>query len=204
MRGIASRVMDVVVSAVGLVALAPLFALIAIAIKLESRGPVIFKQTRIGYKGKPFTFYKFRTMRHDPSPDRAVANMDDEALKVDDFHTYMFYPPEDRVTRVGRFLRRTSLDELPNLFNVLKGDMSLVGPRPEVPRLVEQYPPEYHRRHDVRPGITGLAQVNGRGDLTYHETIVYDLDYVNNHSFLRDLAILARTVPTVLRRRGAR
>ncbi len=105
---------------------------------------------------------------------------------------------------MGRFLRQTSLDELPNLLNVLKGDMSLVGPRPEVPRLVEQYPPEYHRRHDVRPGITGLAQVNGRGDLTYHETIVYDLDYVNNHSFLRDLAILARTVPTVLRRRGAR
>jgi lipopolysaccharide/colanic/teichoic acid biosynthesis glycosyltransferase len=107
-------------------------------------------------------------------------------------------------TRVGRFLRSASLDELPNLLNVLRGDMSIVGPRPEVPELVEQYLPEYHRRHDVRPGVTGLAQVSGRGSLTYEETMAYDLRYVDTHSFVGDLAILARTIPTVLSRKGAR
>jgi lipopolysaccharide/colanic/teichoic acid biosynthesis glycosyltransferase len=125
--------------------------------------------------------------------------------RVADFSSYVFDPLEGgrQYTRMGRLLRSTSLDELPNLVNVLRGDMSIVGPRPEVPELVEQYLPEYHRRHSVRPGITGLAQVSGRGRLTYEETMDYDLQYVDDHSFVRDLAILARTVPTVLSRRGA-
>jgi lipopolysaccharide/colanic/teichoic acid biosynthesis glycosyltransferase len=125
--------------------------------------------------------------------------------QVSDFSSYVFDPLEGgrQYTRIGRVLRSTSLDELPNLFNVLRGDMSIIGPRPEVPELVEQYLPEYQRRHAVRPGITGLAQVSGRGSLTYEETMHYDLQYVDDHSFIRDLAILARTVPTVLSRRGA-
>jgi lipopolysaccharide/colanic/teichoic acid biosynthesis glycosyltransferase len=125
---------------------------------------------------------------------------------VDDFKTYVFDPlhGDGRYTRIGHFLRSTSLDELPNLWDVFRGEMSIVGPRPEVPGLVDQFPPEYRSRHDVRPGITGLAQVSGRGLLTYHETMQYDLEYVKEHSLVRDVAILARTVPTVLSRKGAR
>lgn len=193
------RLFDIVVASILLVVLSPLVALIALAVKLDSRGPAFFTQTRVGYKNRTFRMYKFRTMYHAENG----ANPESPRI-VKDFSNYYFYPPLDRLTRVGRFLRATSLDELPNLLNVIRGDMRLVGPRPEIPELVEQYPPEYHCRHDVKPGITGLAQVSGRGDLTYHETILYDLDYVQNHSFRRDLAILARTVPVVLSRRGAR
>jgi len=175
------------------------FPIIAIAIKLDSRGPVIFSQKRIGYKGRPFTFYKYRTMSHE-------GHRPYETPKLEHVHfkTFVFVTPTSRLTRAGRFLRATSLDELPNFWNVLRGDMRIVGPRPEIPELVEQYPPEYHRRHDVKPGITGLAQVSGRADLTYEETMNYDLDYVNNHSLARDLAILAKTLPVVIARKGAR
>jgi len=168
---------------------------------LESPGPVLFRQQRIGKGGRPYTIYKFRTMRVAPEDDGSTP-----VPKVSDFSAYVFDPlyGGKRYTRIGAFLRATSLDELPNLFNVLKGDMSVVGPRPEVPELVEQYRPEFHRRHDVRPGITGLAQVSGRGTLTYEETMDYDLEYVDKHSFARDLQILARTLPVVLSRKGAR
>ena len=193
------RAFDIVVSATLLVLLSPLIAAVALAVRLESPGPVLFRQERVGQGGRRFTMYKFRTMPVEVSSQPV-------APEVGDFEEYVFDPLHGgrRYTRIGKFLRSTSLDELPNLWNVLRGDMSIVGPRPEVPELVEQYPPEYHRRHKVRPGITGLAQVNGRGELTYHETILYDLDYVDNCSFLRDLEILLKTVPTVLSRRGAR
>jgi lipopolysaccharide/colanic/teichoic acid biosynthesis glycosyltransferase len=162
---------------------------------------VLFRQPRVGKGGGLFTMYKFRTMRTEPQETPALSLVP----QVGDFESYVFDPlyGGKRYTRIGKLLRSTSLDELPNLWNVLRGDMSIVGPRPEVPELVDQYPPEYRRRHDVRPGITGLAQVNGRGELTYHEAMVYDLDYVDQHSFLRDMAILAQTVPAVLSRRGA-
>ncbi len=194
------RAFDIVVAATVLLLLSPLIVVVALVVRLESPGPIFFRQPRVGKDGKPFTMYKFRTMRPDAKGRQEIV-----VPEVADFSSYVFDPLEGgrQYTRIGRLLRSTSLDELPNLANVLRGDMSIVGPRPEVPELVKQYLPEYHRRHNVRPGITGLAQVSGRGGLTYEETMDYDLQYVDDHSFVRDLAILARTVPTVLSRRGA-
>lgn len=183
----------------GLIVFVTTYPLIALAIKIDSRGPVIFSQRRVGLKGRTFTFYKYRTMSHEGHKPYETPKLDAEH-----FRTFVFITPVSRLTRVGRFLRATSLDELPNFWNVLKGDMRIVGPRPEIPELVSQYPPEYHRRHDVKPGITGLAQVSGRADLTYEETMNYDLDYVNNHSLARDFTILMKTLPAVIARKGAR
>ena len=196
------RAFDLLVAGTGLAALSPLLAVLALLVRLESPGPIVFQQTRVGKDGKRFAMYKFRTM---PSDQEEAAALN-AVPEVTDFKKYVFDPlyGGKRFTRIGGFLRSASLDELPNLLNVLRGDMSIVGPRPEVPELVDQYPAEYERRHDVRPGITGLAQVTGRGNLTYDETLVYDLEYVDGHSFLRDAAILARTIPTVLSRKGAR
>ncbi|HZP58587.1 MAG TPA: sugar transferase [Dehalococcoidia bacterium] len=193
------RIVNTGLGLLGLLVFIVTYPLIALAIKLDTRGPVIFAQKRVGYRGRTFTFYKYRTMSHEGHKPYETPRLDHEH-----FRTFVFITPTSRLTRVGRFLRATSLDELPNFWNVVRGDMRIVGPRPEIPELVSQYPPEYHRRHDVKPGITGLAQVNGRADLTYEETMQYDLDYVDNHSLARDLAILARTVPAVLARRGAR
>lgn len=193
------RALDILVSILGLLAFVITYPIIAIAIKLDSRGPVIYSQKRVGLNGKPFTFYKYRSMSHDGHRPYETPKLDHEH-----FRTFVYITPTSRLTRVGRFLRATSLDELPNFWNVFKGDMRLVGPRPEIPELVEQYPPEYHRRHLVKPGITGLAQISGRADLTYEETINYDLDYVRNHSLGRDLNILWKTLPAVISRRGAR
>lgn len=194
------RAFDVVAAAAMLAVLSPLLVALAIAVRLESRGPVLFRQQRVGRDGAPFAILKFRTMRIDESDAQGTA-----VPEVEDFGSYVFDPlyGGKRFTRIGALLRKASLDELPNLVNVLRGDMSFVGPRPEVPELVQQYPPEFRRRHDVRPGITGLAQVNGRGSLTYEEAMHYDLDYVDDHPFSRDLAILARTIPVVLSRKGA-
>ena len=138
---------------------------------------------------------------------RRKSGRDEDHYAVDDFSTFVFAPadrPNPRITRLGSFARKTSLDELPNLFNVLKGEMSLVGPRPELPEIVEQYPEAYHRRHEVLPGIAGLAQVSGRSDLTYEETASYDLAYVENHSLMGDIHILVKTALSVARGSGAR
>jgi lipopolysaccharide/colanic/teichoic acid biosynthesis glycosyltransferase len=198
-----ARILDVSAALAVLLLASPLMLLIVLLIKLDLRGPVLFRQRRVGYRGREFTLYKFRTMVHsvnDASP-HGVLPVSGEI----DFKTYVFDPSgAEGMTRVGRYLRLLSLDELPNLLNVLRGDMRLVGPRPEIPELVALYPSEYHQRHEVKPGITGLAQVKGRRDLTYHETMLYDLDYVRDHSLRRDLAILARSVPVVLSRKGAR
>jgi lipopolysaccharide/colanic/teichoic acid biosynthesis glycosyltransferase len=193
------KIFDTVVAIAGLALFLVTFPIIAIAIKLDSRGPVIYSQKRVGLKGRVFTFYKYRSMSHEGHKPYETPKLDPEH-----FRTFVFVTPTSRLTRVGRLLRATSMDELPNFWNVLRGDMRLVGPRPEIPELVEQYPPEYHARHDVKPGITGLAQVNGRADLTYEETMRYDLDYVKNHSLGRDLSILWHTLPAVLTRKGAR
>jgi lipopolysaccharide/colanic/teichoic acid biosynthesis glycosyltransferase len=157
---------------------------------------VVFRQTRIGLHGRPFTIYKFRTMHGADDSARPRAG------KVEDWDNYVFSLPGDvsRTTRVGGFLRRTGLDELPQLLNVLRGEMSLVGPRPEIPDLVEQYRPEFHRRHEVRPGLTGLAQVQGRRELTYGEILRYDLEYVDSHPPWRDVEILLKTLSALLRR----
>jgi len=172
----------------------------AVVLAVELRGNPLFLQRRVGRGGKLFTMYKLRTMRH-----QMPGEADD--WRVDDWQTYVFSPSnqrDPRLTRWGEFARRTSIDELPNLVNVLKGEMSLVGPRPEIPELVDQYPDAYRRRHDVLPGIAGLAQVNGRSDLTYDEIAQYDLTYVDDHSVLADVQILIRTALTVLSGSGAR
>lgn len=195
-----NNALDIVIGAIGMIVFVVTYPVIALAIKLDSPGgPVIFSQKRIGLKGKTFTFYKYRSMSHEGHEPYETPKLDHEH-----FRTFVFVTPSSRLTRVGRFLRASSLDELPNFWNVLRGDMRLVGPRPEIPELVSQYPPEYHARHDVKPGITGLAQISGRADLTYEETMQYDLDYVANHSVLRDVSIILKTVPAVLTRKGAR
>ena len=194
------RAFDLLIAVAALIALAPLLVAVAIAVRLESAGPVLFRQQRVGKDGALFQVLKFRTMRPEANNEQTTP-----VPEVDDFSSYVFDPlyGGKQYTRIGRLLRTTSLDELPNLINVLRGEMSIVGPRPEVPELVEQYLPEYRRRHAVRPGITGLAQISGRGSLTYGETMLYDLEYIDNHSVVGDLMILAKTVPAVLTRKGA-
>ncbi|MGA2284816.1 MAG: sugar transferase [Dehalococcoidia bacterium] len=191
---------DRIAAALGVAVLAPLIALIALLVKLDSPGPVLFKQKRIGVKESQFTTYKFRTMRNNAHKEWHPPQ------RVNDFGSFVFHSiwPDKRITRLGQILRTSSLDELPQLFNVVRGDMRLVGPRPDEPYLVEQYRPEFHRRHEVKPGITGLAQVNGRSDLTYSQMMAYDLEYVDHHSFRLDLSILARTLAVVVRKEGAR
>lgn len=196
----AKRLFDVCVTLLSTPIAVPLTAVFALVLAVELGGNPFFFQERVGRHGRPFRMYKLRTMRH-PKPgegDRYVIN---------DFKTFVFSPGgtvHPRLTRFGGIARRLSVDELPNLVNVLKGEMSLVGPRPELPEIVAQYPPHYHRRHDVLPGVTGLAQASGRSDLTYDETLTYDLAYVDNHSVLMDLHILWRTAAVVLARSGAR
>lgn len=178
----AKRVMDVVGAALLLVLLSPVIAVIAMAILMTSGGPVLFRQVRPGLHAEPFTLHKFRTMR-DPRPD-------EEAWTTD----------EVRTTRLGRFLRRTSLDELPELTLVLTGRMSLVGPRPLVMEYLPRYSARHARRHDVRPGITGLTQVSGRRSLTFGQRLDLDVSYLDNWSLWLDLKILLRTVAEPFRR----
>jgi exopolysaccharide biosynthesis polyprenyl glycosylphosphotransferase len=192
------RAMDVFVSLTALVLLAPLLALIALAIKLDSRGPILFVQRRAGLYGRSFRMYKFRTMVADA--ERLLP----ELVPFDKLEDPMFKLRGDpRVTRVGRVLRRFSLDEIPQLFNVLKGDMSLVGPRPEQVELVERYAPEHRFRVAVKPGVTGPMQVYGRGELSFQERLAVEREYIENLSLRRDLHILALTIPTVFRGGGA-
>ena len=189
---------DRLVSLIALVCCAPLFAIIALSIALDSRGGVFYGARRIGEGGHPFTMYKFRTMR--VGGEAALP----EAVGAERFAAGVYKVPDDpRVTRCGRWLRRTSLDELPNLINVLRGEMSLVGPRPEQPFIVAGYEPWQHRRTAMRPGMTGWWQVNGRGDLPMHQHTDFDLYYVENYSLLLDLRILGRTVGAVIAGRGA-
>lgn len=190
--------MDVVGAAALVVLLSPLLGIVALAIKLSSPGPVLFRQKRAGRDGEPFTMYKFRSMVVD-----AERRLDDLAVS-DEGNGLLFKVHDDpRITPVGRVLRRFSLDELPQLFNVLRTEMSLVGPRPPLVREVEQYDDAISRRLLVKPGLTGLWQVSGRSDLPLDESIRYDLYYVENWSFFGDLMILWRTLKAVLGGRGA-
>lgn len=192
------RGLDIIGSIVGLTLLAPLMALIACLIKLDSPGPVFFVQERAGEGGRPFRMYKFRSM---------VVGAEAMAEEIQEFS--LLPPPlvkirdDPRVTRVGRWLRRFSLDELPQLFNVLKGEMSLVGPRPEETHVVQIYEDWHRKRLAVRPGITGPMQINGRGDLSLDERVELELAYIEEHSLWIDLLILLRTVPVVLLGKGA-
>jgi lipopolysaccharide/colanic/teichoic acid biosynthesis glycosyltransferase len=182
--GPAKRLIDLLISSLALIVAAPVMAVVAALILGTMGRPILFTQRRPGYRGKLFTVYKFRTMRDSAEGDGRPR------------------PDAERLTRLGRGLRATSLDELPELFNVLRGDMSLVGPRPLLPEYLDRYTPAQARRHDVRPGLTGLAQVRGRNALTWDEKFDLDLFYVENRTMLLDLRILARTVVGWLRPSG--
>lgn len=186
MHPVLARILSLAVAIPALVLLSPLMVILAVLIRCTSRGPAIFRQERVGLKGHCFTLYKFRTMRADTDP-------------------YGFSPQDrgdPRLTRVGRWIRETSLDELPQLFNVLKGDMTLVGPRPLLRWQYEQWTDRQRRRCDVRPGLTGWAQVRGRGDVSHEDKIEMDLWYVENRSFALDLRILLETALLVFRRKA--
>ncbi len=192
------RIFDFVLSLIGLVLGFPLACLIALAITLDSPGPVLFKQVRVGQGGKPFVFYKFRSMFI------GAEGIKREFLHLNEMDGPVFKLFDDpRITRVGRFLRKSSLDELPQLFNVLRGEMSLVGPRPPVPEEVRLYEPWQMRRLAVKPGLTCLWQVSGRSIIGFDEWMRLDIQYIRNRSLLLDLEILLRTVPAVLSGTGA-
>jgi exopolysaccharide biosynthesis polyprenyl glycosylphosphotransferase len=205
------RASDIVISALALIFLAPFLLLISLFIKLDSRGKILFRQERVGMDGRKFLCYKFRTMRADADENlhreayrkniegATDANAGDEEKPV-----FGKVKDDPRRTRVGKFLRRASLDELPNLLNVLMGDMSIVGPRPPIPYEVEEYDIRHRKRLDMKPGITGLWQVSGRNRLTFEEMVQIDLYYIENWSLWLDLKIILLTLPAVLRGDGAR
>ena len=177
----ASRFLDIVALLVAAPVVVPVGVLCAIAIRLDSSGPALFRQERVGKGGAPFTVFKFRTMVNEPNP---------------------IVPDASRITRVGKILRRFSLDELPQLINVANGTMSIVGPRPTLQYQVDRYSDFQRRRLEVRPGLTGLAQVNGRNALSWERRIELDVDYVERQSLLLDLQIIGRTIKTVLSGEG--
>jgi len=184
MTRIIKRLIDITASLVGLVVLAPVFAVLVLAIRLTMGPPVLFRQTRPGLHDKPFVMYKFRTMHE-------LRDKKNNLL-----------PDDKRITLIGRTLRKTSLDEVLELFNVLKGDMSLVGPRPLLVEYLDRYTPQQMRRHEVRPGITGWAQVNGRNAISWEEKFKYDVWYVDNWSLWLDLKIITMTVWKVFKGEG--
>lgn len=195
---VVKRAFDLLLASLGLFLLSPLMALVALMIKLDSKGPVLFVQERAGENGKPFKMYKFRTM---------VANAEEclgELVDLEALEQPAFKLKDDpRVTRVGRILRRASLDELPQLFNVLKGEMSLVGPRPEEVKIVEMYDHWQRMRLMMKPGMTGPMQIHGRGDLPLNERVRLELDYIRNYSLIQDLKILLKTLPAIVAGNGA-
>ncbi len=194
----AKRIFDIVIGSIMLLVAAPVMALVALAIKLDSPGPIFFLQKRIGENGRVFKMIKFRSMVQDADERK------DEVISYTDDGKLLFKKADDpRITRVGKFIRRTSLDELPQLINVLKGDMSLVGPRPEMPWLVDLYEPWQYKRFAVPQGITGWWQVNGRSDKPMHLHIDEDLYYIQHYSLLLDVFILWKTFAAVVKRSGA-
>lgn len=190
------RGIDILAAAVALLALAPLMIVVALAIILDSPGPALFRQTRVGKDGHRFTMLKFRTMR-------AFRHHEVEWMVDTDGAIRHKIENDPRITRVGRILRRTSIDELPQVANILLGHMSLIGPRPELPEIVRHYEPWQHRRHQVRPGLTGWWQVHGRSTRPMHENTHLDLYYIDNISLRLDLHILLRTFVVVIRSTGA-
>jgi lipopolysaccharide/colanic/teichoic acid biosynthesis glycosyltransferase len=192
------RALDVVGAFIGLVIAAPIIAVAAILIKLDSEGAVFYRQVRLGLKQKPFVFYKLRSMH-----DGAHATRH-KILHLNEVDGPVFKMTNDpRITRVGRFIRKTSIDELPQLINVLRGDMSLVGPRPPLAEEVAKYEPWQRRRLDVKPGVSCLWQISGRSTLGFDEWMRLDMEYIRRMSFRLDLHILLRTIPAVLSGRGA-
>lgn len=203
------RALDVLICVLAILACAPVLALIYLAIRIDGGGPALFRQERIGRDKRRFTVNKFRTMRleADPTVHREyVAQLiaGEETTHADESGRDLYkLVADDRITKVGRFLRKTSLDELPQIFNVLRGNMSLVGPRPVIPYEAELYSEDYDRRFAVKPGMTGLWQVSGRSERTYREMIELDVAWVERRSVALYLSILGRTPWVLIRRRGA-
>ena len=195
---VAKRILDVVGASLALLLFAPVMLLAAIAVRLESSGPVFFSHTRLGRNGRPFRFVKFRSMCEEAVELRsALDGMNEVSGPV------FKIKRDPRVTTVGRFLRRASIDELPQLWHVLAGDMSLVGPRPPVPEEVADYEPWMLKRLSVKPGLTCIWQVSGRSDVGFDEWMELDVEYVDTRSLLGDLKVLAKTIPAVVTARGA-
>lgn len=195
---VTKRVFDVVVGTFMLILLIPILPLIAVMIKLDTRGPVFFKQVRVGEGGKLFKFYKFRSMIHEADGSKA------SLIELNEQDGPIFKIRSDpRITSVGRFLRRSSLDEIPQIFNVLKGDMSVVGPRPPLPSEVVNYQPWHMGRLAVKPGITCLWQISGRSQIGFNEWMRLDMEYLKTRSFRTDLLIFLKTIPAVIARKGA-
>jgi lipopolysaccharide/colanic/teichoic acid biosynthesis glycosyltransferase len=192
------RVVDVVGALGGLLLLVPLLPLIVLMIKLETPGPVLFAQDRVGHRGRLFRCYKFRSMSCDAEARK------DELAHLNEFQGAAFKIKNDpRITRVGRFLRRSSLDEFPQLWNILRGDMSIVGPRPQIPGEVAEYTPEQALRLLAKPGLTCLWQVSGRSQVDFDEWMALDREYVRRRSLRFEMQILLRTLPAVIARKGA-
>jgi lipopolysaccharide/colanic/teichoic acid biosynthesis glycosyltransferase len=192
------RAVDLVIASIALLLVLPVMGLVAIAIKLDSPGPVLFKQKRIGMGGVPFTIYKFRSMCSNAEALQAQVNVVDECGNT--IHKRRNDP---RVTRVGRLIRKTSIDELPQLFNVILGSMSLVGPRPELPWLVAEYDVWQRQRFDVPQGITGWWQITERSDAPLHLNTEKDIHYIRHYSIWFDLYIILMTIPALLKQKGA-
>jgi lipopolysaccharide/colanic/teichoic acid biosynthesis glycosyltransferase len=199
---VAKRSLDIAASGIWLLVASPVMGLIAVAIKLDSRGPILFRQQRVGLGGRPFVLYKFRTMdeRADEEEHQRYVSKLIRGEKSDPGESATWVPIEGdpRVTRIGSFLRRSHLDELPQLMNILRGDMSLVGPRPPIPYEVELYEPWHLERLAVTPGLTGLWQANGWGRLSFDEGVHLDVEYVRRRSFGLDLRIIGRTAWQIL------
>jgi len=199
---VAKRMLDVIGATMGLVVLLPIVLAVALAVRLDSRGPVLYRHTRVGRDGRLFRLAKFRTM--EPNADTLLADLLAEHPEYrEEWEARQKLPHDPRVTRVGRFLRRSSLDELPQLWNVIRGDMSLVGPRPVTHQELEKFGAVAPVVLSVRPGLTGQWAVSGRSHIDYDERVVMEFSYVMRWSFVDDLRILVRTVPAVLRGHGA-
>ena len=195
---VSKRIFDLLLACVALVLLVPIIPLIVVMIKLDTPGPVFFRQNRVGKNGRIFKFYKFRSMHTDAEKRKREI----EALNEQDGPIFKVRS-DPRVTNVGKFLRRSSLDEIPQIWNVFRGEMSVVGPRPPLPSEVEHYQPWHLKRLEVTPGITCLWQISGRSHLSFNEWMRLDIQYLKRRSFKTDLLILMKTVPAVIARKGA-
>ncbi|WP_422388396.1 sugar transferase [Clostridium baratii] len=193
------RAFDLISSSIALIVFSPIFLIVAIAIKLDSEGDIVFGHTRIGRDGKLIKVYKFRTMVKNAK--EVFENFTEEQKQ--EYYTNFKLDNDPRITRVGNFLRKTSLDELPQLLNIIKGDMSVVGPRPIVEKEIEKYGVYAKKMFSVTPGLTGYWQANGRSDTSYDERVQMDMYYVDNRSFLMDMKIIFKTVISVIKKKGA-
>ena len=194
------RIIDIIIGVIGLIICLPIFVIIGIIIKIDSKGPILFKHKRIGKHGKKIEIYKFRTMID--NAEEAMKNFTEEQKK--EFAENFKLENDPRVTRVGKILRKTSLDELPQIINILKGEMSIIGPRPIVKSELEKYGNNQGKFLSVAPGLTGYWAANGRSDVSYEERMALELYYVENRSLILDLKIFFKTILSVLKGRGAR